>query len=102
MEPEGGGNDHFLPPITDSGEGSIFIQLNRNKRSVEYNPKSDQSRTAIRKPIQTADVVLVNVPESALVKIGIDYDTLKSIRNANLPSSAHPVRIDTFTNTGVA
>lgn len=80
IERPGGGDDRFIVPVTEAGEGALFMQVNRNKRGIELNPGSEQGRELMGRLIRTADVVVVNVPDSALEKMGLDYHTLRSIR----------------------
>jgi crotonobetainyl-CoA:carnitine CoA-transferase CaiB-like acyl-CoA transferase len=90
IERPGGGEDRSIAPLTDEGDGALFLQINRNKRSVTFDPRSDIGREVQRRLILTADVVVVNVPESGLQAMGLDYETLCSIRSdivlANLSS----------------
>lgn len=80
VERPGGGEDRYIVPITDEGEGALFLQINRNKRSIELDPGSESGRKIMQRLIATADVVVVNVPDSALAKMGLDYETLTAIR----------------------
>jgi len=80
VERPGGGEDRHIVPISDEGEGSLFFQINRNKRSIELDPTSETGSVVIKRLIATADVVVVNVPDSALPKMGLDYESLKAIR----------------------
>jgi len=80
VERPGGGEDRYLVPVTEVGEGSLFLQINRNKRSIELDPGSESGRKVMQRLIATADVVVVNVPDSALAKMGLDYETLTAIR----------------------
>jgi crotonobetainyl-CoA:carnitine CoA-transferase CaiB-like acyl-CoA transferase len=76
-----GGEDRFVTPVTDDGIGSMFMQCNRNKRGITLNPTKPEGRDIVRKLVQTADVVVANLPPQTLRGIGLDYDTLKSIKN---------------------
>ncbi len=80
IERPGGGEDREITPLTDEGDGALFLQINRNKRSVELEPGSEQGREVMRRLIASADVVVVNVPDSALAKMGLDYPSLSAIR----------------------
>ncbi len=80
VERPGGGEDRQLVPITDEGEGALFLQINRNKRSLTLDPGSKAGREVMRRLVATADVIVVNVPDSALPKMGLDYETLTDIR----------------------
>jgi crotonobetainyl-CoA:carnitine CoA-transferase CaiB-like acyl-CoA transferase len=80
VERPGGGEDRHVVPITADGEGALFLQINRNKRSLTLDPGSAAGQRIMRRLIATADVVVVNVPDSALPKMGLDYATLTAIR----------------------
>ncbi|TZG24710.1 CaiB/BaiF CoA transferase family protein [Sphingomonas montanisoli] len=80
VERRQGGEDRLVAPITDDGEGSIFLQMSRNKRSVAIDTRTPESKEVLRRLIESADVVMANVPDSALAGMGIDYETLKSIK----------------------
>lgn len=80
IERPGGGEDREIAPITDDGEGALFFQVNRNKRSIALDLGSEGGREAMRRLVATADVVVVNVPDSALPRMGLDFETLSGIR----------------------
>ncbi len=75
-----GGEDRFISPVADSGEGGTFLQLNRNKRGIALDPASDEGRDIVRRLVRTADVVVANLPEPTLVSLGLDYATLSAIK----------------------
>ncbi|MDG2003533.1 MAG: CoA transferase [Novosphingobium sp.] len=83
IERPGGGEDRKIAPVSDDGEGdgAMYLQINRNKRSLTLNPRSDGGREVMRRLVATADVVVVNVPEHALEKMGLDYVTLAAIKS---------------------
>lgn len=80
VERPGGGEDRPITPVTDAGEGSVFLQGNRNKRSLALDPRGEQGRAVLRKLVERADVVVVNVPDSVLPKMGLDYASLSAIK----------------------
>ncbi len=80
IEQRGGGDDRYVGPVTDAGEGAGFLQINRNKRSLTLDPRSTGGKEILRRLVATADVVVVNVPDNALVKMGLDYATLSAIQ----------------------
>ena len=47
---------------------------------MTLNPRSDDGRAIIRRLVLTADVVIANLPFPALEKMGLDYETLSSIK----------------------
>ena len=76
----GGSEDRWIAPVTDAGEGALFLQVNRNKRSLTLDTRKDEGREVLRRLVSTADVVVANVPTSALAAMGIDYSSLTAIR----------------------
>lgn len=75
-----GGEDRFVAPVTDDGMGAMFLQVNRNKRSLTLNPLKDEGREIVRRLVATADVVVANLPPPTLRQMGLDYDTLRAIK----------------------
>ncbi|GLC97901.1 CoA transferase [Cupriavidus sp. TA19] len=75
----GGSEDRFIVPVTDTGEGALFLQCNRNKRSITLDIDSKEGREVVRRLVKTADVVVANMPPKTLTSLGLDYPTLSSI-----------------------
>ena len=76
VEKSGGSEDRWVVPIAEGGEGSLFMQVNRNKRGITLNPRSDEGREIVRKLVATSDVVVANLPPQTLESMGLDYTTL--------------------------
>ena len=76
----GGSEDRAVVPISDDGSGAMYMQMNRNKRGITLNPLLPEGREIQDRMIARADVVIANLPESSRVTLGLDYDTLKSIK----------------------
>ena len=76
VEKSGGSEDRWVAPIAEGGEGSLFMQVNRNKRGITLNPRSDEGREIVRKLVATSDVVVANLPPQTLESMGLDYTTL--------------------------
>jgi len=53
-----------------------FVSLNRNKRSIAVNLKSEQGRAVLYRLVETADVFLQNYRPGVAERLGVDYDTL--------------------------
>jgi crotonobetainyl-CoA:carnitine CoA-transferase CaiB-like acyl-CoA transferase len=80
IERREGGEDRYIAPITEQGEGPMFIALNRNKKSVTLDPARPESCEIKRRLIGSADVVVANLPINVLRKLEIDYDSLAAIK----------------------
>jgi len=76
VEKSVGSEDRWTTPAIEGGEGSLFLQVNRNKRGITLNPRSDEGRTIVRKLVGRADVVVANLPPQTLESMGLDYPTL--------------------------
>ena len=56
-----------------------FLSLNRNKRSLAVDLKSEEGREIVWQLVRTADVFLQNYRPGVAERLGIDYETLKQI-----------------------
>jgi crotonobetainyl-CoA:carnitine CoA-transferase CaiB-like acyl-CoA transferase len=75
-----GSEDRYLAPVANTGEGTLYLSLNRNKRSLTLDTAKPQSAEIIRRLAAHADVVVANLPADILTKMGLDYDTLRAIK----------------------
>ncbi len=75
-----GGEDRYLAPVTETGEGPMFLALNRNKRGLALDLGQPQAREIQRRLIATADVVIANLPLDVLRKLELDYASLTAIK----------------------
>jgi crotonobetainyl-CoA:carnitine CoA-transferase CaiB-like acyl-CoA transferase len=65
--------------ITVNGCGSFFRQLNRNKRSLAVNLKTDEGREILKKLSAGADILIEGFRPGVMAKLGLDYAALKKI-----------------------
>lgn len=75
-----GSEDRYLTPVAATGEGTSFLSLNRNKRSLTLDLAKPQASEVVQRLVRTADVVVANLPIEVLKKAGLDYDALKTIK----------------------
>ena len=61
------------------GMSSIFLALNRNKRSVVLDLKTEAGRAALRRLIPTVDVLVHNMRVSAIERLGFGYDAVRAL-----------------------
>jgi crotonobetainyl-CoA:carnitine CoA-transferase CaiB-like acyl-CoA transferase len=76
--PDGGDQVRLVAPLIE-GEGSAFMRLNRNKRSIALDLKKVNGREVFRKLVATADVVVENLRPGTMNDLGLDYDALSRI-----------------------
>jgi crotonobetainyl-CoA:carnitine CoA-transferase CaiB-like acyl-CoA transferase len=80
IERREGGEDRFIAPVADGGEGGVFFQTACNKKSITLDPSKPEARVLIAKLVATADVIIANLPAQQLRNMGIDYASLRAIR----------------------
>lgn len=68
-----------VEPRSAAGESSMFVNCNRNKKSLAVNLKTDEGREIMRRLIADADVFLHNMRTKAVARLGLDADTLHEI-----------------------
>ena len=73
-----GGDDsrRFVPPDID-GEPAAYMMMNRNKRGIAVDLKSDGGKAVLRRLLSTADVVIENYRRGTMERFGLGYETLK-------------------------
>jgi len=73
----GGDDSRKMVPPTVAGESAAFMMMNRNKRGVALNLKSEGGRSALSRMLSTADMVIENYRHDTMEKLGLGYATLK-------------------------
>ncbi len=76
VEPPGGDAWRHYEPFA-AGESRYFYALNRNKRSVVLDLKDADGRRANSALIQSADVVLHNLPPDRARRFGLDAESVR-------------------------
>jgi len=67
-------------PSPAPGMGAIYMGLNRNKRSILVDLKTQEGKEAIQRLAAKSDVFFTNVRMDGLIRLGLGYDDLKKIR----------------------
>ncbi|WP_121741356.1 CaiB/BaiF CoA transferase family protein [Natronorubrum halophilum] len=65
-----------MAPESSRGFGAIFEMVNRGKRSVAIDLKTETGRAVFYRLVEDADVVLEGFRPSVVDRLGIDYETL--------------------------
>ncbi|MDE2355598.1 MAG: CoA transferase [Alphaproteobacteria bacterium] len=60
--------------------GPIFVALNRNKRSVALDLKSEPGRRALARLVKAADIFIHNMRPEAIARLGFDYASVAAIK----------------------
>ena len=76
-----GGEDRGIVPLAPDGDGgALYLQANRGKRGMTLNPTREAGAEVLRRLVATADVVVANLPERALVALGLDAASVHAVR----------------------
>jgi crotonobetainyl-CoA:carnitine CoA-transferase CaiB-like acyl-CoA transferase len=76
IESIGGDSMRWVGPWRHAGMGPLFLQANRNKRSVALDLKSPQGNADALRLARRADVLVSNVRPQGLRRLGLDYETI--------------------------
>jgi len=78
-EPGSGDYGRLMPPHGAGGMGLGFLAINRNKRSMTLNLKSEAGREIFLRLVKGADVVLESFRPGVLDRLGLGYEQLKEV-----------------------
>ncbi|HUJ02240.1 MAG TPA: CoA transferase [Rhizomicrobium sp.] len=80
---DGRGEDRTLMPLSGTddapGEGAMFLQMNRNKKSLTLDPLSEKGREVVKRLVKSADVVIANLPGETLKAMGLDWESVSAV-----------------------
>lgn len=79
VEPPLGDAMRTWPPLSD-GFSENFASLNRNKRSIALNLKSDADAEIAKRLINRADIVIENSRPGVMSRLGLSYSQLSKER----------------------
>lgn len=68
------------PPQT-KGMGPIFMNVNRNKRSICLDLKRDDAKEVLKKLVQQADVFIHNIRAAGIERLGFSYDEVAKLKH---------------------
>src|SRR5262249_55262160 len=63
-----------------AGMSSIFLAINRNKRSLVLDLKHEEGRAALRRLVATADVLVHNMRVAAIERLGFGYEAARALK----------------------
>ncbi len=73
----------WAPPYYDGAEDSaksaLFLALNRNKRSIRIDLKSEQGREVLLRLVHDYDVVLESFRPGVLDRLGVGYERMREV-----------------------
>ena len=66
----------YMPPY-QFGSGQMFLQMNRGKRSITCNLKTDAGRDIILRLLQKTDIIVESFRPGVMKRFGLDYDSIR-------------------------
>jgi alpha-methylacyl-CoA racemase len=78
-EPGSGDYGRFMPPQLAGGMSLYFVAINRNKRSMTLNLKSQEGHEIFLRLVRQTDVVLESFRPGVMDRLGLGYEQLKEV-----------------------
>jgi len=79
VEPPEGDVMRHNAPMRSRGMGHIFLNANRNKRSIVLDLKQPAARAACLALAKTADVLVYNIRPQAMARLGLSYEDVRAV-----------------------
>ncbi len=76
--PEKGDDTRAFAPFVN-GESAYYMNINRNKKGITLNLKSEKGKSMFLEMVKQADVVLENYRPGVMDRLGIGYEELKKV-----------------------
>jgi crotonobetainyl-CoA:carnitine CoA-transferase CaiB-like acyl-CoA transferase len=74
--PDGDDSRHMLPPKIGD-EAAAFMMMNRNKRGIVIDLKTESGKKILHRLIASADVLVENFAPDAMERLGFGYEALR-------------------------
>ena len=62
-----------------NGESAYYMNLNRNKKGITLNLKSEKGKDILRKLAAQSDILIENYRPSVMEKLGLGYEDMKEV-----------------------
>lgn len=82
IELPGRGDDSRKNGPFVNGESAYYMNLNRNKRGMTLDLKSEEGKRIFKELVKKSDIVLENYRPGVMKRLGLDYEELKKINPA--------------------
>lgn len=79
IEVPGRGDDARAYGPYENGESMYYANLNRNKKGITLNLKSEKGKELFLKLVKDADILLENYRPGVMDRLGLGYDVLKEV-----------------------
>src|SRR5215467_9468419 len=79
IEPPEGDNTRYISVGPAPGMSGVFVNVNRGKRSVVLDLRTEPGRAALRQLVERADVFIHSMRAKAVAKLGFSYAEVSAI-----------------------
>jgi alpha-methylacyl-CoA racemase len=69
----------YVEGAQDSAKSALFLALNRNKRSIRVDLKSERGREVLLRLVREHDVVLESFRPGVLDRLGVGYERMREV-----------------------
>ena len=88
VETINGDNTRYIGPSINNGMAAVFLNINRNKKSICVDLKTPEGRLIIYKLIKTSDVFVSNIRKAALEKIKLTHSDFEKLNPKIITANA--------------
>ena len=78
IERPGGEDARHFPPLVD-GESAVFAMLNRGKKGLTLDLKSEADRAKLKPLLERADILVEQFRPGVMARLGLGYDDVRAI-----------------------
>src|ERR1035438_1944907 len=82
IEPPDGDNTRYISVGPAPGMSGVFVNVNRGKRSVVLDLRSDAGKSTLQRLIEKADVFIHSMRSKAIGSLGFNYEAVAAINPA--------------------
>ena len=79
VEPPAGDNTRYISVGPAPGMSGVFVNVNRGKRGVVLDLRTEEGVAALHALIATADVFIHSMRAKAIAKLGFDYEAVAQV-----------------------
>lgn len=79
VERPGGDDSRKMAPPWINGESAAFLAINRNKRGIGVNLKTEEGRQILRKLAAQSDILIENFRPGVMESLGLGFESLAGI-----------------------
>ena len=89
IEPPDGDIMRYAGPARHREMGHVFLNLNRNKRSLVLDLKQEESAPVLLALVRQSDVLMHNMRPQAMARLGFGWERLREVNPRLVYCSAH-------------